>query len=131
MSHAGNPAALDATEVVRLAVDAARRAIDASEAGLLAKRPRAAEDRLGAVRRCEGAAQGVQGDGARQLCQGALLRGPPAARPSRSHPRARLPQIFGKHPILWLLPTNQGIEGNGIFYELSVESQAGPGEKLW
>ena len=54
---------------------------------------------------------------------------PPAA--CTAHLRASPFQIFGKHPILWLLPTNQGIEGNGIFYELSVESQAGPGEKLW
>ena len=70
---------------------------------------------------------------ARQLCQGALLRGPPPARLPHALTRARASpfQIFGKHPILWLLPTNQGIEGNGIFYELSVESQAGPGEKLW
>ena len=38
---------------------------------------------------------------------------------------------LGIYPLLWLVPTRTGIEGNGIFYELSVESQAGPGEKLW
>ena len=56
---------------------------------------------------------------------------PPPDRHALTRARASPSQIFGKHPILWLLPTNQGIEGNGIFYELSVESQAGPGEKLW
>ena len=26
----------------------------------------------------------------------------------------------GRHPLLWLLPTNQGVEGNGIFFELNI-----------
>jgi hypothetical protein len=32
--------------------------------------------------------------------------------------------VLGRHPILWLLPTNQGIEGNGIFFELAAAAAA-------
>lgn len=31
----------------------------------------------------------------------------------------------GRHPLLWLLPSNQGVEGNGIFFELHVEGHTG------
>jgi len=34
----------------------------------------------------------------------------------------------GRHPLLWMLPTNQGVEGNGIFFELNV---AGDAEVPW
>ena len=44
---------------------------------------------------------------------------PLAGRPFDFSPRANLAKAFGRHPILWLLPTNHGIEGNGIFFELS------------
>ena len=50
-----------------------------------------------------------------------LLRVPRrlAGRPFDFSARANLSKVFGRHPVLWLLPTNQGIEGNGIFFELS------------
>ena len=38
--------------------------------------------------------------------------------------RGNLSKVFGRHPLLWLLPTNQGMEGNGIFFELSVDGDA-------
>ena len=44
---------------------------------------------------------------------------PLAGRPFDFSARANLAKVLGRHPVLWLLPTNQGIEGNGIFFELS------------
>ena len=63
---------------------------------------------------------------------GAFAKLPPP-KPSRSGrpfdfgPRGNFGKVFGRHPFLWLLPTNQGIEGNGIFFELS-EKGVGGGE---
>ena len=34
--------------------------------------------------------------------------------------RGNFARACGKHPLLWLLPTNQGVEGNGIFFELNI-----------
>ena len=36
---------------------------------------------------------------------------------------ANFAKVFGRHPFLWLLPTNQGIEGNGIFFELNLSEE--------
>ena len=36
-----------------------------------------------------------------------------------------LAKVFGRHPFLWLLPTNQGIEGNGIFFEPKMSLDGG------
>jgi len=44
---------------------------------------------------------------------------PLAGQPFDFAARANLAKAFGRHPVLWLLPTNHGIEGNGIFFELS------------
>ena len=33
----------------------------------------------------------------------------------------------GRHPLLWLLPSNQGVEGNGIFFELRTQGAHGDG----
>ena len=51
---------------------------------------------------------------------------PLAGRPFDFSARANLAKVLGRHPILWLLPTNQGIEGNGIFFELSGPEAADP-----
>ena len=31
----------------------------------------------------------------------------------------------GRHPLLWMLPTNQGVEGNGIFFEVQLDGSGG------
>jgi len=49
---------------------------------------------------------------------------PLAGRPFDFSARTNLAKVLGRHPILWLLPTNQGIEGNGIFFELSAPAAA-------
>jgi hypothetical protein len=52
---------------------------------------------------------------------------PLAGRPFDFSARANVSKVLGRHPVLWLLPTNQGIEGNGIFFELSgAEPAADP-----
>ena len=50
---------------------------------------------------------------------------PPKARQAGRSPfdfglRGNLSRVCGKQPLLWLLPTNQGVEGNGIFFELNL-----------
>ena len=46
--------------------------------------------------------------------------------------RGNFYRTFGKSPLLWLLPTNAGVEGNGIFFDLAVEAETpkAPGE-VW
>ena len=34
--------------------------------------------------------------------------------------RRNMSRVCGRHPLMWLLPTNQGVEGNGIFFELNL-----------
>ena len=52
-------------------------------------------------------------------------RKPPlAGRPFDFGARGNLGRVCGRHPLLWLLPTNQGVEGNGIFFELSGGSDS-------
>lgn len=43
-------------------------------------------------------------------------------------PRGNLARVFGRHPFLWLLPTNQSIVGNGIFFE---NASPNPGDKAF
>lgn len=38
--------------------------------------------------------------------------------------RGNFARTCGKQPLLWLLPTNQGVEGNGIFFELNVSTRS-------
>ena len=45
---------------------------------------------------------------------------PMAGRPFDFGASGNLVRAFGRHPLLWLLPTNRGVEGNGIFFELNV-----------
>ena len=40
-------------------------------------------------------------------------------------------RAFGRQPFLWFLPTNQGVEGNGIFFELKLEPGVGGGGDEW
>ena len=40
--------------------------------------------------------------------------------------RGNFARTCGKQPLLWLLPTNQGVEGNGIFFELNVSTSSDP-----
>ena len=40
-------------------------------------------------------------------------------------------KVFGRHPLLWLLPTNQGMEGNGIFFEVEPHADAVAGRSPW
>ncbi len=51
---------------------------------------------------------------------------PLAGRPFDFGPRGNLARTCGRHPLLWLLPTNQGVEGNGIFFELSGGGDGDP-----
>jgi len=53
---------------------------------------------------------------------------PPKPRHARQSPfdfglRGNLSRACGRQPLLWLLPTNQGVEGNGIFFETNVSSE--------
>lgn len=55
--------------------------------------------------------------------QGGCLRQKPPKQPIPGQPfdfgpRGNFGRACGRHPLLWLLPTNQGVEGNGIFFEL-------------
>ena len=45
---------------------------------------------------------------------------PIAGRPFDFGVRGNFARACGRHPLLWLLPTNQGVEGNGIFFELNI-----------
>ena len=46
-------------------------------------------------------------------------------RPFDFGPSGNLGRVCGRHPLLWALPTNQGVEGNGIFFELAFGSESG------
>ena len=37
--------------------------------------------------------------------------------------RGNFARACGKQPLLWLLPTNHGVEGNGIFFELNLSPE--------
>ena len=45
---------------------------------------------------------------------------PIPGRPFDFGPRGNFGRACGRHPFLWCLPTNQGVEGNGIFFELNI-----------
>ena len=45
---------------------------------------------------------------------------PVPGRPFDFGARGNLSRSFGRHPLMWCLPTNQGVEGNGIFFELNI-----------
>ena len=60
----------------------------------------------------------------RQL--GCTSRKPPKppipGRPFDFGPKGNWARACGRNPLLWLLPSNQGVEGNGIFFELNVSN---------
>ena len=43
-------------------------------------------------------------------------------RPFDFGPKGNWARACGRNPLLWLLPSNQGVEGNGIFFELNVSN---------
>ena len=45
---------------------------------------------------------------------------PLVGRPFDFGPVSNFGRACGKHPLLWLLPTNQGVDGNGIFFEINL-----------
>ncbi len=56
---------------------------------------------------------------------------PTVPRPFDYGALGNLRKVFGKHPVLWLLPTNQGMEGNGIFFEVEPHADAVAGRSPW
>ncbi len=49
-------------------------------------------------------------------------------RPFDAGLRGNFRRTCGRHPLLWLLPTNQGVEGNGIFFDNYGGVDAGDGD---
>ena len=50
-----------------------------------------------------------------------------AGRPFDFGIKGNFVRACGRHPMLWLLPSNQGVEGNGIFFELRMEDSHADG----
>ena len=54
-----------------------------------------------------------------------------AGRPFDFGVRGNFHRACGKTPLLWFLPTNAGVEGNGIFFDLAVEPTPAATGDVW